>query len=82
HIRIAVIDDGPGMDAALLQEVRSRLESEEEVYRHIGLVNTDKRIKLTYQSAEGLTIRSKRRWGTVITMAVPLQRPDGGGEAE
>jgi sensor histidine kinase YesM len=76
---VAVIDDGPGMDKEQLLEVRRRIESEEEVYRHIGLTNTARRIRLIYHTEDGLAIRSKSGRGTVVSLNLPLREPEGSG---
>jgi two-component system, sensor histidine kinase YesM len=68
---IAVIDNGSGMSKERLEEVRHRIEAEDEAYEHIGLANTHKRLLLTYQTGRGLTIQSKPGWGTVISMTFP-----------
>ncbi|MFC6552351.1 sensor histidine kinase [Cohnella cellulosilytica] len=77
QLRIVVIDDGPGMEANQLGELRARMETEDEVFRHIGLFNTSRRIKLTYPASAGLTILSKRGRGTVVAITLPLRPVPG-----
>jgi two-component system, sensor histidine kinase YesM len=71
-IRVTVIDNGIGMSKERLRQVRDSLKSDAEMADHIGLSNTNRRIKLTYGLEDGLTIRSKPNWGTVITIDIPL----------
>ncbi|MEI7028162.1 cache domain-containing sensor histidine kinase [Paenibacillus sp. y28] len=73
YIRIAVIDNGTGMSRGRLEEIRRRIQSEDEGRGHIGLANTHKRIRLAYQMEEGLKIYSKLGWGTVIAMHLPVR---------
>ncbi|HZG83686.1 sensor histidine kinase [Paenibacillus sp.] len=71
-LRIAVIDNGVGMTAERLAEVRDMLRADGEPGGHIGIVNTDKRIKLLYGEAYGIRIQSKRGRGTVVSLLVPV----------
>jgi two-component system sensor histidine kinase YesM len=71
-IRIAVIDNGIGMSKERLEEVRAFLGSQDESTDHIGLVNTDKRIKLIYGDAYGIHILSKPYRGTVVSFHIPI----------
>ncbi|MDF2959758.1 MAG: integral rane sensor signal transduction histidine kinase [Paenibacillus sp.] len=74
-IRITIIDNGAGMSQDRLRQVRETLQSDTEVSDHIGLANTNRRLKLTYGLDEGLVIRSKRCWGTSVSITIPLYFP-------
>ncbi|TBL68604.1 sensor histidine kinase [Paenibacillus thalictri] len=67
-------DNGMGIDKDTLRMLRTRLASEadEDVTAHIGLYNTNKRIKLAYGPGYGMTIRSKYGFGTSVQMTVPI----------
>ncbi|NHN30245.1 sensor histidine kinase [Paenibacillus agricola] len=72
YIRIAVIDNGIGMSKARLEEVRRQMDFEGLASEHIGLVNTNKRIQLTYGSVYKIHIQSKQQWGTVVSVHIPM----------
>ncbi|MNC15329.1 putative sensor-like histidine kinase [compost metagenome] len=74
YFRITVIDNGIGMSRMRLEEVRSQLLEEKEVYQNIGLVNTSKRIRLASNANTRLSIHSKKGWGTAVALEIPLPR--------
>ncbi|MFS0725407.1 cache domain-containing sensor histidine kinase [Paenibacillus sp. 1P07SE] len=69
--RIAVIDNGIGITPQRLEEIRARLAQDREAEEHIGLTNTNRRLKLTYELTQGIHIWSKARWGTVVWFRIP-----------
>ncbi|MBW4085102.1 sensor histidine kinase [Paenibacillus sp. S150] len=71
RLSLSVIDNGVGMTAQRLREVRERLDLGEERTEHLGLYNTNKRLKLTYDRAYSLTIKSKHGFGTKVELIVP-----------
>lgn len=78
RLLIVVQDDGPGMDGDALMQLRRRLDDSEDVggsadRRHagIGLVNVNKRIKVKYGDAYGLSVASALSEGTTVTLAIP-----------
>lgn len=73
HLRIFVADNGAGILPERLREIKQRLESSEDISEHIGLFNTNKRLKLTYGDEYGIRIRSLPQVGTVIHLCIPLQ---------
>lgn len=74
HIKVAVIDNGLGITAQNLQLIREKLNSGEEYSEHIGLYNTDKRLKLSYGEEFGIKIRSKYGIGTAIYLKIPFKK--------
>ncbi len=71
NIQIRVIDNGLGMTAAKLEQVRKRLKADNSFEsKNIGLSNINTRLLLKYQ--RGLYICSKRGWGTVIKLMIPI----------
>ena len=70
-LTLAVIDDGKGMDHETLQTVRQRLQQNDQ-YKHIGISNTHKRLRVAFGNDSGLIILSKMGWGTVVKMCIPL----------
>lgn len=70
-LTLAVIDDGKGMDYDTLQVVRQRLQQHDQ-FNHIGLSNTHKRLRVAFGNNSGLFILSKKDYGTVVKMQIPL----------
>ncbi len=69
---IDVRDDGSGIPEDRLAELNSRLEaSAEESSGHIGLFNTNSRIKLIFGEEYGLTVLSDENNGTVVRIRYP-----------
>ncbi|WP_240417307.1 sensor histidine kinase [Paenibacillus periandrae] len=76
HLHIAIIDNGAGISKSRLEEIRLLINEDDHVYSHIGLANTNKRIRLVYGKESGLTIRSKLAWGTSVSMDIPIKGPE------
>jgi two-component system, sensor histidine kinase YesM len=76
---VRVDDDGMGMDAARLSEVRASLGAETHSADHIGLYNTNRHIQLVFGMRYGLTIDSAPDRGTRIEVRFPLVNPDAPG---
>lgn len=73
RLRITVIDNGIGIEPGTLAEIRSRLDSDEERTKHVGMFNTNKRLKLMYNHMYSFQIRSKPGLGTMVEMILPVQ---------
>ncbi|MBY9078125.1 histidine kinase [Paenibacillus sp. HN-1] len=69
---ISIVDNGVGILPERLEAIRETLEEDPDSQNHIGLFNTDKRMKLIYGSAYRIQIRSKFAWGTAIYMSIPV----------
>jgi two-component system sensor histidine kinase YesM len=73
QLHIVVIDNGIGIMPERLVEVRKLLESNNlDHLRNIGLLNTQKRLKLTYGENYGIHLRSKFGWGTAVYITIPI----------
>lgn len=72
HLRIFVADNGYGILPEKLKEIKQKLESSEDYFDHIGLFNTNKRLKLIYGEQYGIRIRSLPGKGTVIFLYIPI----------
>lgn len=69
---IEVHDNGRGMDAQQLAQVRERLLVEKlEESEHIGLLNVHRRIQLTFGAGYGLTLESQPQDGTCVSVHLP-----------
>ena len=72
-LRIDISDNGCGMEANVLKELRKNIEVKNiSRTRSIGLFNINQRMKLTYGNAYGLRIYSHEGEGTLIRLRIPL----------
>lgn len=71
-IQIIVEDNGPGMGAELLNEVRSFTAKTRG--QGIGLRNIDERIKLLFGPSYGIQIESEVHAGTRVIVQLPKER--------
>lgn len=58
RVILKVIDNGKGINAEKLQNLRCVLREESMPGEHIGLINVNKRLKLTYGQGSGIAIKS------------------------
>lgn len=72
HVRISVLDNGAGMEQEQLLALRRSLSEIDTVESHIGLLNTHRRLVLTYGEASGIHIGSRKNQGTVISFRLPV----------
>jgi two-component system sensor histidine kinase YesM len=76
QLMITISDDGLGMDAHKLEEIRAALArgpSEEDAEFGIGLLNVHHRIRIHYGSSYGLSIDSVIEAGTVVRLTLPCE---------
>lgn len=74
---LTIKDDGVGICPERLQEICSGLE--QEIYdtsKHVGILNTQARIRLRYGRAYGISVQSRLGDGTTVTIRVPAERKD------
>ncbi|WP_165972359.1 sensor histidine kinase [Paenibacillus piri] len=71
-VLIAIVDNGLGMSRERLRKIRHDFERDDEFSDRIGMINTNKRIKLAYGEQYGIVIRSKKGWGTAVYMKLPM----------
>ncbi len=77
RLRITIADNGAGMDKARFEEVLRRLEEQGEVFEHIGLLNTYRRLRLIYGEGLHFRIQSRHGKGTVVHLSFPIiDRPE------
>ena len=73
QIVISVSDNGPGIDAETLDELKNKVHPKKT---GIGLTNIEERIKLLFGTRYGLKINSKPGSGTLVAIILPLKRSD------
>jgi two-component system sensor histidine kinase YesM len=72
-LRIRVEDDGEGMTEERLAEARSSLSSDVPPSEHIGLQNTNRRIRLLYGGDYGISISPILPRGTQVEILLPVR---------
>ena len=70
-IVISVIDNGEGISESRLRELRNLLEEGKTGEGHIGLFNTNLRMRLHFGEQYRIKLYSKKNRGTVIKIRVP-----------
>lgn len=71
RLLFTIIDNGVGMSQARLVEVRRSLAHKWQDDTHIGLINTNQRMRLTYGDAYNMRIYSREGLGTAIHFSLP-----------
>lgn len=70
---LTVKDDGIGIAPDRLSEIRKDLMSEQiDISKHVGILNTNARIRLQYGKEYGITLESRENDGTTVTMILPV----------
>jgi len=72
---VRVTDNGSGIDMTTLNAIHEVLEVAAPPNSFYGLYNVHRRLRLSFGSSAGLTIRSGT-WGTVVTMRLPVEYVD------
>ena len=74
-LRFTVSDDGAGIPAERLCELRESFERDlaNEYTAHVGLYNIQKVIRLTYGAPYGVQIESTEGEGTAVTLTIPYE---------
>ena len=72
---VVVQDDGEGMPAERLREIKRLLEDPARDAQHIGLSNIHHRIRLSYGEGYGLSLESEPKSGTKVTVRLPAASP-------
>ena len=69
--RIIVQDDGAGMGAERLKEILGKLAVSESSFDHIGLLNTNRRLRLMFGDTYTLVLESAPGLGTKVEIHIP-----------
>lgn len=76
HIRLTVLDNGPGIPEANLLELREKLEDSShtaiDTAGSIGMLNVHNRLQLYYGDEYGIRIESEEGKGTKVDLILPL----------
>ncbi|MDR2933501.1 MAG: histidine kinase [Oscillospiraceae bacterium] len=75
-IRLAVLDNGLGMEIGKIESLRQSMINETEL--GIGIANINRRLLLRFGPESRLYIRSKATVGTSISFHIPIQPPESG----
>ena len=80
-LRFIVTDDGAGIPAGRLAELRESFEHDltNEYAAHVGLYNIQKVIRLTYGAPYGVKIESTEGQGTAVTLTIPYEVEENEG---
>ena len=78
---LRVRDNGAGMSAQRLAEVREGLSAERGESAGYGLFNVNKRIQLYYNQARGVEIESAEGVGTEVSLRVPVRTAPADGRS-
>jgi two-component system sensor histidine kinase YesM len=74
RLRLSVEDDGEGMSAERLAEILAEAEDEKFSVEHIGLINTLKRLRLSFGEECSYAVRSVPGGGTVVELGCPYRQ--------
>lgn len=75
-LNVLVKDEGRGIAAEKLQELRALLASSANHSSHRGLFNVQRRLQLLYGESYGLQIGCPLDGGTEIRLSIPLQKKE------
>ena len=80
-LRFTVTDDGAGIPAGRLAELRESFERDltNEYAAHVGLYNIQKVIQLIYGAPYGVQIESTEGQGTAVTLTIPYEVEENEG---
>lgn len=73
-VAVRISDNGAGMDAETLNQLRSLTPKSEDPPGHFGLISVMRRIWIYYGEAYGLQIESTQGQGTNITVHLPVHK--------
>jgi two-component system sensor histidine kinase YesM len=73
YLHLFITDNGAGMDQQRLMEVRSSLSKSWQDDSHIGLINTNQRLRLMYGEHFSIRIFSRKNKGVTIFAAIPAE---------
>lgn len=80
RIYFCIYDTGNGMEPEKLDAIRQNLkETNQTANQHIGLMNTNSRLVLSYGAESGLRVNSRAGMFTVIWFSIPISKEYGDG---
>ena len=72
-LKVAVIDNGHGMDADTLREMNESFALSGVPTKNIGLKNISDRVKLYFGEEYGVKVYSKKNKGTIVKIELPVR---------
>ena len=74
RISIRILDNGAGIPAERLAEIKQQLASDTgKPETHIGLFNTNRRLILAYGESSAIHIYSRQDIGTIVSFSIPIK---------
>lgn len=74
RIVVRILDNGIGIPSDMLADLRQQLTSEDqETSAHIGLLNTNRRLILTYGESSVIRLYSRYGRGTIVAFSIPAE---------
>jgi two-component system sensor histidine kinase YesM len=70
-LNITVADTGIGIPVDILKNIQEQLNKSNDQFEHIGLYNTNRRIKLRFGESYGIMIESEAGFGTIVRINLP-----------
>lgn len=76
RILVHILDNGLGIPAKKLASLRNQLKNTDTSSSHIGLLNTNRRLCLTYGEESIIRLYSRYHSGTIISFSIPAEKLD------
>ncbi|MBQ9612178.1 MAG: sensor histidine kinase [Lachnospiraceae bacterium] len=76
RLRIGIVDDGSGMDAAVLEKIQNHQPIPDGEVMHVGIWNCRKRLELFYPGDSAFSISSAPGEGTCVWMEIPAREAE------
>lgn len=78
NILFHIVDNGQGIPPDKLADLKNQLQSSDTTlpFNHIGLINTNRRLRLSYGETSCIHLYSRYHVGTVISFSVPAEKFD------
>lgn len=73
QINFHILDNGQGIPNDKLAALRQQLQDVAENPDHLGLLNTNRRLVLTYGKSSSIRLYSRYHVGTIVSFSIPLK---------
>jgi len=72
-VKFHILDNGQGIPTVKLMALRKQLQEALEDPNQIGLLNTNRRLVLTYGKTSTIRLYSRYHTGTIVSFSIPLE---------